>query len=435
MALGLGAAARDGAIAWSWLLVTVAGVFCVEVAKNASGEVIDFDSGTDRAVAPQDRSPFSGGKRVLVDGLMTRRQVWTAAAVFYLLAVAAGLAIVLLREPRVLPLGVLGVGLAFFYHAPPLKLAYRGLGEIAVAVAYGPLIACGTYLVQRHTVHLDALLPSLALALLLAASCGSTSSRTASPMKAPASARWWFASGDRAPPCCSRSSSPWPTCCSCCCRWPVCLVRSGWVSSGSSRPPRCHPPARIPDDDLDDRAGAGLDPPVIPADGRGRRHRSRPLSLRRGLESQRPASSSSHTNTAAGTRALSLAPGASASTRAPTIAAPRTAAVDGRAPRGQAARQVARRPSGRSPRAAEHPFMPLPRADGSSKTSAGGAGVAGRRGALPLRARDEPPHAMRPRRRLRPRVSSQRIPSVGGCSPPRKARGSQHVGAQPGGAT
>jgi 1,4-dihydroxy-2-naphthoate polyprenyltransferase len=169
MMLGLGAAARGGPIAWPWLLLTVAGVFFVEVAKNASGEVFDFDSGTDLAVTADDRSPFSGGKRVLVEGLMTRRQAGLTAGIFYLLAVGTGLAIVVLREPRVLPLGMLGVGLAFFYHAPPLQHAYRGLGEIAVAVAYGPLTACGTYLVQRRDLGLDVLLPSLVLALLIAA--------------------------------------------------------------------------------------------------------------------------------------------------------------------------------------------------------------------------------------------------------------------------
>ena len=64
-------AAADLGLAWGWLLLTVLGVFCVEVAKNASGELVDYDSGTDLAVADADRSPFSGGKRVMVDGLLS----------------------------------------------------------------------------------------------------------------------------------------------------------------------------------------------------------------------------------------------------------------------------------------------------------------------------------------------------------------------------
>ncbi len=151
MLLGACAAARDGSLSGLWLTLTVLATFCIEAAKNASGEVFDFDSGTDLAVQPEDRSPFSGGKRVLVDGLLTRRETFRIAAVFYALGAALGLAIVVLREPAVLWLGLVGVALAWSYHAPPLQLSYRGLGELAVAVTYGPLILCGTYLVQRQT--------------------------------------------------------------------------------------------------------------------------------------------------------------------------------------------------------------------------------------------------------------------------------------------
>src|SRR6476646_9777956 len=81
--LGACAAARDGPLSWVWLAVTVAGIFAIEVAKNASGEVFDFDSGTDASVADEDRSPFSGGKRVMVDGLLTRGETVAIAAVCY----------------------------------------------------------------------------------------------------------------------------------------------------------------------------------------------------------------------------------------------------------------------------------------------------------------------------------------------------------------
>jgi len=166
--LGTAAAASQGPLAWGWLFVAVAGTFCIEVAKNASGEIFDFDSGTDQAVAAEDRSPFSGGKRVLVDRLLTRGETAGIAASAYALGVALGIVIAGLREPRILWLGLAGVSLAYFYHAPPLRLSYRGLGEIAVGVVYGPLIACGAFLVQRG--RLDAaLLASLPLGLLIAA--------------------------------------------------------------------------------------------------------------------------------------------------------------------------------------------------------------------------------------------------------------------------
>jgi 1,4-dihydroxy-2-naphthoate polyprenyltransferase len=169
MLLGASAAAAAGPLAPGWLALTVLGIFGVEVAKNASGEVFDWDSGTDLRVRDEDRSPFSGGKRVLVDSLLTRRQTWSIAAGGYLLAIVTGLTIARWRAGGVLSLGVTGLALAFFYHAPPLRLSYRGLGELAVAVAYGPLICAGTYLVQRGTVPVTVVLVSLPLGILIAA--------------------------------------------------------------------------------------------------------------------------------------------------------------------------------------------------------------------------------------------------------------------------
>ncbi|MCK6547587.1 prenyltransferase [Myxococcota bacterium] len=167
MTIGGAAAAADGPIAWGWLVITVLGIMSLEAAKNASGEIFDLES--DAAVRDDERSPFSGGKRVIVDGLMTKRETALMAAVFYGLGCGAGLAIAALREPMVLVLGMIGVALAFFYNAPPLKLAYRGLGELAVGASYGPLIACGTYLVQRHAVTPHVVLASLPLGLAIAA--------------------------------------------------------------------------------------------------------------------------------------------------------------------------------------------------------------------------------------------------------------------------
>jgi 1,4-dihydroxy-2-naphthoate octaprenyltransferase len=126
--LGVCAAAHDGPLRARWVVLTVLGIFLIEVAKGASGEIFDWDSGTDARVTPEDRSPFSGGKRVLVDQLMTRAQTRRVATLAYALGAMCGAVIAL------------------------LKLAYRGFGEVAVLFAYGPMIACGSYLVQRGDV-------------------------------------------------------------------------------------------------------------------------------------------------------------------------------------------------------------------------------------------------------------------------------------------
>ena len=169
MFLGACAAAAVAPLHFGWLLLTVLGIFAIEVAKNASGEIFDFDSGADLSVLEADRSPFSGGKRVLVDGLLTRRETIWIAGVCYALGLTAGLIIALGREPRILVLGLAGLACAYGYHAPPLKLSYRGWGEGVVGLCYGPLIALGTFLVQTGFFSQTVILASVPLGILIAA--------------------------------------------------------------------------------------------------------------------------------------------------------------------------------------------------------------------------------------------------------------------------
>lgn len=105
---------------------------------------------------------------MLVDGLWTRAQTAVVALVFYTLTAVLGLWLSV-GEPRVLPLGVAGAMIAFFYHAPPFKLSYRGLGELGVFVCYGPLLLSGAYLVQRGRVPDSVVHLSIPLGLMIAA--------------------------------------------------------------------------------------------------------------------------------------------------------------------------------------------------------------------------------------------------------------------------
>ena len=165
--LGACLAAAHGEIHVGWLTLTIFGFFAIEVAKNASGDIYDY--ATDIAVVQEDRTDFSGGKRVLVDGLLSISQTWTIAIVFYVLGIGAGIAIVVFREPLAIWPGVIGLILAWSYNGPPASFAYRGLGELDVAVCYGPLICISTYLIQLGDVSSDVVLISIPLGILIAA--------------------------------------------------------------------------------------------------------------------------------------------------------------------------------------------------------------------------------------------------------------------------
>ena len=169
MAIGAAMAASHPAFSWAWLAVLAIAMFCMEVAKNAWGDVFDYDSGTDLAVAPEDRTNFSGGKRVLVDQLLTRRETWAIAGVFSLFGLALGALIVFQREAGVFVLGSLALFLGWSYHGPPLQLAYRGLGELDVVLIYGPAIAVATHLLMTGQFAPEVIWASLPLGIFIAA--------------------------------------------------------------------------------------------------------------------------------------------------------------------------------------------------------------------------------------------------------------------------
>jgi 1,4-dihydroxy-2-naphthoate polyprenyltransferase len=118
-------------------------LFLLEVATVLSNELVDFPSDRDNRFF----GPFTGGSRVLVEGLLSRREVG-GGILLTLLAFAAAAAGLLAVTPGSAPaaLAVLAVltVLAIGYTAPPLKLSYRGLGELDVAITHSlGVMLCG----------------------------------------------------------------------------------------------------------------------------------------------------------------------------------------------------------------------------------------------------------------------------------------------------
>src|SRR3989442_855692 len=63
--------------------------------------------------------------------------------------------------------GLVGVVVAYFYVAPPLRLAHRGVGEIAVGIAFGPVTVLGVYYVLARAFDPPAVILSISLGLLV----------------------------------------------------------------------------------------------------------------------------------------------------------------------------------------------------------------------------------------------------------------------------
>ncbi|HEY8193085.1 MAG TPA: prenyltransferase [Gaiellaceae bacterium] len=164
--LGLAVAAwRDG-FSWWAAVATLVGGACIHLGLNVANDVFDTTSGADEAnVNP---TQFSGGSRVVHYGLLSLRQIALLSAGFYAAGIAIGLVLAATRGWDLLWLGVAGALLSFFYTAPPLKLVHRGLGEIVVALGFGPIMALGAYYVQAGRYDLEPLLVSIPVGILIA---------------------------------------------------------------------------------------------------------------------------------------------------------------------------------------------------------------------------------------------------------------------------
>jgi 1,4-dihydroxy-2-naphthoate octaprenyltransferase len=94
----------------------------------------------------------------------------TLATVFYVLGGLIGLVLLVTHgSPALLVIGIVGFIVSLGYTAPPLKFVYRGLGEIAVAVGFGPLMLLGAYVVQTGgTLAWEPFVASIPVALLVA---------------------------------------------------------------------------------------------------------------------------------------------------------------------------------------------------------------------------------------------------------------------------
>jgi 1,4-dihydroxy-2-naphthoate octaprenyltransferase len=140
-----------------WLLLVV-GLIFAHAANNLLNDYTDYKRGVDK----DNYFRTQYGPQPLQSGLMSERQLLTYAAVTGLIAVAAGIPLVIYGGLTALLLMLAGAVFVLFYTWP---LKYIGLGEVAVLLIWGPLMVAGGYFVITGHWDWNVALASLPYAL------------------------------------------------------------------------------------------------------------------------------------------------------------------------------------------------------------------------------------------------------------------------------
>ena len=138
---------------WHWKIFWLAllGAILAQAGTNLANDYGDHTSRNDEYNKVP--SPFNGGSRIIQAGLLAPWKVLLAALLCFAATIGIGLYLNDLigaapfANTPLLWAGIAGCVLGVAYTLGPLRLSYRGLGEIAIAVGFGPLVVLGTHYV------------------------------------------------------------------------------------------------------------------------------------------------------------------------------------------------------------------------------------------------------------------------------------------------
>ncbi len=158
--------ASVGSFNWLLFILAMLAIMAIHSSANLSNDYFDHLSGNDWA--NDNPTPFSGGSRFIQKGILSPKAILLAALVALAFGAALGVVIILLTQSIfILILGILGMFGGFFYTAPPLKLGYRYIGEVIIALLFGLLPVYASYYLQTALFDTVPLLPGCVVGILI----------------------------------------------------------------------------------------------------------------------------------------------------------------------------------------------------------------------------------------------------------------------------
>lgn len=137
-----------GEFSWIAALACLIGVVFLHLGMNLLDDWFDYKVGSAEA---RERAAHEGfrGRMIkypyLTSGQATHSQLLVAVLVMLLIAGAAGAVVIAVRGWNILWWMLAALVIGESYSGPPLKLGFRGLGEMVIFLMFGPLLMTGVY--------------------------------------------------------------------------------------------------------------------------------------------------------------------------------------------------------------------------------------------------------------------------------------------------
>jgi 1,4-dihydroxy-2-naphthoate octaprenyltransferase len=151
---------------WGLFFLALVGAVALHAGANTINDYFDHHNRNDELNEEFIR-PFTGGSRLIQNGVITPGGMLTIALVCYLIGISIGLYLTWLRGLMILWIGLIGVACGVMYVMPGVNLVGRGVGEFVIALAFGLCSVNGAYFVQAQSLNIEAVIASLPIGILI----------------------------------------------------------------------------------------------------------------------------------------------------------------------------------------------------------------------------------------------------------------------------
>jgi 1,4-dihydroxy-2-naphthoate octaprenyltransferase len=162
VSLGTAAAIYEGFLNLTFYILAIVGVTLAQNAVNVLNDYHDFKTGVDARTM---KTPFSGGSRFLVSGLIKPRSAFLFGMTSLLLAIPIGVFFIILRGATLLVIAIVA-GISILFYTTTFARVY--LGEFLAGLNLGPLVIYGAYYVQAAGLSIGILAAGIAPGIMIA---------------------------------------------------------------------------------------------------------------------------------------------------------------------------------------------------------------------------------------------------------------------------